>query len=151
MDQEEKDRFWMRIALAEAEKGALLGEIPVGAVVVFKDKEISRAHNQPITLVDPTAHAEILAIRKASEYQKNYRLNGCGLYVTIEPCAMCLGACIHTRIERLVFGALDPKAGAVESLFRFPENGFNHKIEIIGGILAGECGKILKDFFKKKR
>ena len=151
MDQDEKDRYWMRIALAEAGKGALLGEVPVGAVVVFKDKEISRAHNKPITLIDPTAHAEMIAIRKAAVTQKNYRLNGCSLYVTIEPCAMCLGACIHARIERIVFGAVDPKSGAVGSVFTFPKEKFNHKIEIIGGILEDECGKILKDFFKKRR
>ncbi len=141
----------MKIALAEARKGALSGEIPIGAVVVFNDDEISRAHNMPILHNDPTAHAEILAIREAASVLRNYRLNGCSLYVTVEPCIMCLGACIHARIERIVFGAFDPKAGAAGSVFNLPKDKFNHRIEIIGGILEDECGKILKDFFKKKR
>jgi tRNA(adenine34) deaminase len=151
MDQEGKDRYWMRIAIEEAKKGRALGEVPVGAVVVFKDEEVSRAHNNPIGLTDPTAHAEIIALRKAAEIKQNYRLSGCGLYVTVEPCVMCLGACIHARIDRLVFGAFDTKTGAVESVLVFPTDKFNHKIEIIGGILADECGKILRDFFKDRR
>ena len=151
MDQEKKDKYWMRIAIAEAKKGGLLGEVPVGAVLVLKDEEISRAHNSSIGYNDPTAHAEIITLRRAAEIKKNYRLNGCGLYVTVEPCVMCLGACIQARIERLVFGACDTKTGAVESVFTFPIERFNHKIEIIGGILADECGKILKDFFKERR
>lgn len=151
MDQEEKDRYWMRTAIEEARKGSLLREVPVGAVIILNDEEICRAHNNPIGLNDPTAHAEIIALRKAAEIKKNYRLNGCSLYVTVEPCVMCLGACIHARIERLVFGASDPKTGAVKSLFTFPMDKFNHKIEIICGILADECGKILKDFFMDRR
>lgn len=141
----------MKIALAEARKGALSGEIPIGAVVVFNDEEISHAHNLPIIRNDPTAHAEILAIREAARVLRNYRLNGCSLYVTVEPCIMCLGACIHARMERIVFGAFDPKTGAAGSVFTLPKDKFNHRIEIIGGILKDECGKILKDFFKKKR
>ena len=151
MDQEEKDRYWMKIAITEAKKGGLQGEVPVGAVVVFKDEEISRAHNNPIGLNDPTAHAEINVLRKASKVKMNYRLSGCSLYVTVEPCVMCLGACIHARIDRLVFGAYDKKTGAVESVFTFPIERFNHKIKIIDGILADECGKILRDFFKDRR
>ena len=145
------DEFFMRQALAEAEESMKKTEIPVGAVLVFKDKILSRAHNEAISKNDPTAHSEIVAIRKACQKKKNYRLPDCELYVTLEPCAMCLGAVVQARIRRLVFGAYDPKGGAVESIMMFPFEKLNHKVEIEGGVLAEECGKILKDFFMERR
>jgi tRNA(adenine34) deaminase len=145
------DEFFMRQALAEAQKSLKREEVPVGAVLVFEKKIVSRAHNEPIAKDDPTAHAEIIAIRKAGSKRKNYRISGSELYVTLEPCAMCLGAAVHARIRKLVFGALDPKNGAVESVMKFPLEKMNHRVEIVGGVLADECSKILRDFFKKKR
>ena len=145
------DEFFMRQALAEAQKSLEKGEVPVGAVLVLKDEVVSRAHNAPIARNDPTAHAEISALRKAASKLGNYRLPGCDLYVTVEPCAMCLGALVQARVRRLVFGAHDSKSGAVESMMTFPLERMNHRLEIIGGVLAEECGKVLRDFFKKKR
>lgn len=145
------DEFFILQALKEAEKSAKKGEVPVGAVVVSENKVLSRAHNEVIEKNDPTAHAEIMAIRKACLKRKNYRLSDCDLYVTLEPCPMCLGAAVNSRIKRLIFGAYDPKAGAVESIMKFPFDRMNHRVEIKGGVLAEECGKILKDFFKEKR
>jgi tRNA(adenine34) deaminase len=145
------DEFFMRQALAEAQKSLKKKEVPVGAVLVFEKEIVSRAHNEPIVKSDPTAHAEIVVIRKASSKRKNYRLSGCDLYVTLEPCAMCLGAAVHARIRKLVFGAIDPKSGAVESVMKFPLERMNHRVEIVGGVLADECSQILRDFFKKKR
>jgi tRNA(adenine34) deaminase len=145
------DEFFMGKALAEAEKSLEKKEVPVGAVLVSGNKILGRGHNEPILRNDPTAHAEITAIRKACLKKKNYRLLDCELFVTLEPCAMCLSALVHARVERLVFGAYDPKAGAVESMMKFPFEKTNHRIEIRGGVLADECGRILKDFFQKKR
>ena len=145
------DEFFMRQALAEAQKSLNKEEVPVGAVLVFEKEIVSRAHNEPIAKNDPTAHAEMIAFRKAGSKRANYRLSDCDLYVTLEPCAMCLGAAVHARIRRLVFGALDPKSGAVESVMKFPLERMNHRVEVVGGILADECSQILKDFFKKKR
>lgn len=145
------DEFLMRQALAEAKKSRDKSEIPVGAVLVSKDKILGRAHNETIKRNDPTAHAEIVALRRACLKRKNYRLPDCDLYVTMEPCAMCLGAAVHARIRRLVFGAYDPKGGAVESIMMFPFEKTNHQLEIKGGVLADECGEILKDFFKNRR
>ena len=145
------DEFFMDKALAEAEKSLKKKEVPVGAVLVSGNKILSRGHNEPILRNDPTAHAEITAVRKACLKKKNYRLPECELYVTLEPCAMCLSALVHARVKRLVFGAHDSKAGAVESMMKFPFDKTNHRIEIKGGVLADECGKILKDFFLKKR
>ena len=145
------DEFFMDKALAEAEKSLKKKEVPVGAVLVSGNKILGRGHNEPILRNDPTAHAEITAIRKACLKRKNYRLPDCELFVTLEPCAMCLSAAVHARVKRLVFGAHDPKAGAVESMMKFPFEKTNHRIEIKGGVLADECGKILKDFFLKKR
>ena len=145
------DEFFMGKALAEAEKSLEKKEVPVGAVLVSGNKVLGRGHNEPILRNDPTAHAEITAIRKACLKKKNYRLPDCELFVTLEPCAMCLSALVHARVKRLVFGAYDPKAGAVESMMKFPFEKTNHRIEIKGGVLADECGKILKDFFQKKR
>jgi len=148
MSAEEK---FMRIALVEARKAARAGEIPVGAVIVLRDKVLSRGHNQPIRQHDPTAHAEIVAIRRAGRQKKNYRLPGCELYVTLEPCAMCLGAVVQARMRRLVYGAADPKAGCVESIMSFPFKRTNHQPEVRAGLLAQECALLLKDFFKQKR
>ncbi len=145
------DEFFILQAQKEAEKSAKKGEVPVGAVVVSENKVLSRAHNEVIEKNDPTAHAEIMAIRKACLKRKNYRLSDCDLYVTLEPCPMCLGAAVNSRIKRLIFGAYDPKSGAVESIMKFPFDRMNHRVEIKGGVLAEECGKILKDFFKEKR
>jgi len=145
------DEFFMGKALAEAEKSLKKKEVPVGAVLVSGNKILGRGHNEPILKNDPTAHAEITAIREACLKKKNYRLPDCELYVTLEPCAMCLAALVHARVKRLVFGAQDPKAGAVESMMKFPLEKTNHRIEIKGGVLADECGKILIDFFQKKR
>ncbi len=145
------DEFFMRQALVEAEKSLKRDEVPVGAVVVSENEIVSRAHNAPIAKNDPTAHAEMLAIRKAGTKKRNYRLSGCDLYVTLEPCPMCLGAAVHARIRRLVFGAVDPKGGAVESVMKFPLERMNHSVEIVRGVLAEECGKILRDFFRIKR
>jgi tRNA(adenine34) deaminase len=145
------DEKFMRAALKEAHRAAERGEVPVGAVIVSRGKIIGRGHNKPVRRKDPTAHAEIMAIRKACTKQKNYRLADAVMYVTVEPCAMCLGAMIQARIDRLVFGALDPKAGVVQSIMAFPIDKTNHRLEITGGVLAGECGKVLHDFFKAKR
>lgn len=142
----------MRQAIAEAVRGAAEDEVPVGAVVVRDGKVIAHAHNRPIHLNDPSAHAEILALRRAGRKLGNYRLSGCTLYVTIEPCAMCAGAIAHARIERVVFGGFDPKAGACGSaltVLNHPK--LNHQVEILDGVLADECASILRAFFRRKR
>ena len=148
MSQDEK---FMHEALKEAGKAADRGEVPIGAVIVSRGMILARGHNQPIGKHDPTAHAEIVAIRKACAKKKNYRLSESALYVTLEPCAMCLGAVVQARLGRLVFGALDPKSGAVLSIMTFPMDKTNHRMEILGGVLAGECGRVLKDFFRGRR
>ena len=147
----ERDESFMRQALLEAERAMEMGEVPVGAVLVIDEHIIARGHNAAIRKSDPTCHAEIEAIRKACSIHKNYRIPGGELYVTLEPCAMCLGAAVQARIHRIVFGALDPKAGAVESVKHFPFEKTNHRIEIKKGILAEDCAKILLDFFREKR
>ena len=142
----------MRRALREAQKADVEGEVPVGAVVVQDEKIIARAHNRPLALSDPSAHAEILALRRAAKKLENYRLKGCDLYVTIEPCAMCAGAIIHARLRRVVFGTPDPKAGACGSaltVLNHPKA--NHRVEVVSGVLAEECAGILKDFFRTRR
>ena len=146
------DEKWMQIAIEEAKLAMRKNEIPVGAVLVKNDRLIAQSHNQPIKTNDPTAHAEIQLLRKAGLQLKNYRLIGSTLYVTLEPCAMCFGAMIHARIERIVFGASDPKTGVCGSCINLnKENFFNHKISITGGILKNESSKLLKLFFKSKR
>jgi tRNA(adenine34) deaminase len=145
------DEFFMRQALAEAKKASAKDEVPVGAVLVSKNRVLSRAHNLPIAKNDPTAHAEIIAIRRACSKRKNYRLPGCDLYVTLEPCAMCLGAAVQARIRRLIYGASDPKGGAVSSIMKLPLKRMNHRLEVKGGVLADECGRILTGFFLKRR
>ena len=144
--------FWMQKALEEAEKSLSKNEVPVGAVIILDGEIIGKGHNQPILKKDPTSHAEIEAIRNASEEIKNYRLNGADLYVTLEPCTMCFGAIVHSRISNIFFGASDQKSGVCGSCENLSEKKyFNHKPHITGQIMTHECSKILKDFFKAKR
>ncbi len=149
----ECDDFFMGLAIEEAEKGYLLAEVPVGAVVVGADGEIlSRAHNKPVISIDPTAHAEILAIRSASLMVGNYRLPGSVVYVTLEPCAMCVGAMLHARVRRLVFGARDPRSGAAGSVLDLTRiDCFNHRIDVTAGVAAESCARVLRRFFKERR
>ena len=146
------DEQWMRIAIEEASLAMDKNEVPVGAVLVKNDTLIAQAHNKPITKNDPTAHAEIKLLRKAGEQQKNYRLPESTLYVTLEPCTMCFGAMVHARIDRIVYGASDPKTGVCGSRMNLnEENFFNHKISITSGILEKESSELLKLFFKSRR
>lgn len=148
----ETDLNCMRAALAEANVAAEAGEVPVGAVVVSGGEIVARGRNRSETDSDPSAHAEIVALREAARAEGNYRLTGATLYVTLEPCAMCMGALVQARIERLVFGAYDPKAGAAGSAIDLSDSpSFNHRFEINGGVLAEECGAVLKTFFEAKR
>lgn len=143
---------FMREALALAAEAARAGEVPVGAVVVKDGRIIGRGYNRPISSRDPTAHAEIVALREAAAAQGNYRLPGCELYVTLEPCAMCVGAMVHARIARIVYGAADPKTGACGSIVDLPALAtFNHHGRFEGGLLADECGGILREFFAERR
>jgi len=144
---------FMNIALNEAEKAKFQNEVPVGAVIVdAKGELVASAHNMVIGLSDPTAHAEILAIRKASRILANYRLLNTSLYVTIEPCIMCMGALIHARIKRVIYGAKDPKWGAAGSLYCFADNKkLNHHPEITGDVCEKACGNLIRDFFREKR
>ena len=142
----------MRLALDLAQRGLEAGEVPVGAVVVRDGLILGRAHNTPVRLADPTAHAEIMALREAGRRLGNYRLPGATLYVTVEPCPMCCGAALHARLARVVYGAVDPKAGAVESLYRLLDDArLNHRVEAAGGVLAEECGAVLRRFFEPRR
>jgi len=142
----------MRAALLQARRAAKENEVPVGAVVVKVGRVIARAHNGPIHLNDPTAHAEILAMRRAARRIGNYRLSGCVLYVTIEPCAMCAGAAVHARMARLVYGAHDSKAGACGGALKVLNHPkLNHRVEISRGVLKEECARLLRDFFLARR
>ena len=148
----ESDIVFMREALRLAEQAAQAGEVPVGAVVVKDGQIVGRGSNAPISKHDPTAHAEIAALRDAAQYLGNYRLVGCELFVTLEPCVMCVGAMFHARIGRVVYGARDPKTGAAGSVLDlFDEARLNHHAEIQGGLLAEECGKVLSEFFALRR
>jgi tRNA(adenine34) deaminase len=148
----ESDIDLMRAALAEAEKAKVSEEIPVGAIVSLSGAIIGKGFNRTVRDCDPSAHAEVIAIREAASNQKNHRLNGATVYVTLEPCAMCVGAMIQARIQRLVFGAYDPRAGAVGSVLDLSEiKELNHRIEINGGLLEADCSSILKEFFEMKR
>ena len=147
-----EDEKWMSFALEQARKAEKEGEVPVGAILVKDDVVIARAHNKPISTNDPTAHAEIQLLRAAGEELKNYRLPGTTLYVTLEPCAMCLGAIMHARIERVVFGAHDPKTGVCGSSENFMKAScFNHKIDLASGVLEDESKQLLKNFFNSRR
>jgi len=146
------DVQWMRYALNRARQAAERGEVPVGAVLVGDGDLIAEGFNEPIAASDPTAHAEIVALRRAAASMGNYRLGGTTLYVTIEPCLMCVGAMIHARIARLVYGATEPKAGAIESAMRALDHpSLNHRFEIVGGVLADESRALLQSFFQDRR
>ena len=143
---------FMRLALAEAARARDAGEVPVGAVVVFDGRVIGTGFNHPITASDPTAHAEIVALRAASRALGNYRLTGATMYVTVEPCLMCVGAMIHARVATVVYGATEPRAGALVSMTRAHEfTGLNHRLEAIGGVLEDECRAVIQEFFKWRR
>lgn len=147
-----RDEIFMQQALSQAHNAWALGEVPVGAVVVKDGQVIATGFNQPIGTHDPTAHAEIMALRAAAEILGNYRLPGCELYVTLEPCVMCSGAMMHARLARVVFGASDPKTGACGSVINvFDQDRLNHHTEVTGGVLAEQCGALLKDFFASRR
>lgn len=148
----EQDTAWMRLAIEQAHQAESLGEVPVGAVLVIDGALIAAAFNAPISGCDPSAHAEIAVLRKAAELRKNYRLPFSTLYVTIEPCTMCMGAMIHSRVQRVVFGAREPRAGAVVSQLQLAGQPFyNHQIEVTEGVLADECGALVSTFFRAKR
>ena len=152
IDQHIADEHYMQLALTLALEAAIAGEVPVGAIVVKDGVVIGRGGNSPIDTHDPTAHAEIAALRDAAKNLGNYRLVGCSLYVTLEPCAMCTGAIQHARIARLVYGANDPKTGACGSVVNLmAEPKLNHHTEVISGVLAEECGAVLSEFFKQRR
>ena len=144
--------LWMQAALAEARAAEAAGEVPVGAVAVVEGSILARGQNRVLRDVDPTAHAEMVVLRAAAEAIGNYRLTGCELYVTLEPCAMCAGAMVHARLARLVYGASDPKAGAAGSVLAVVNHPqLNHQMEITGGVLAEECGPLLREFFRARR
>lgn len=147
-----QDSVYMLQAISQARNAQALGEVPVGAVVVRDGEVVATGFNQPIGTHDPTAHAEIMALRAAAEILGNYRLPGCELYVTLEPCAMCAGAMMHARLARVVFGASDPKTGACGSVVNlFEQERLNHHTGVAGGVLAEECGNLLKEFFAERR
>ena len=146
------DEKWMRLALAQAREAERLGEVPVGAVLVRNGELLAEGFNQPITLNDPTAHAEVVVLRKAAQLASNYRLPDSTLYVTVEPCTMCAGSLVHARVTRLVYGAQEPRAGAIASQLQVLSQPFyNHRDEVLGGVLAEECSLVMKAFFARKR
>ncbi|WP_299976174.1 tRNA adenosine(34) deaminase TadA [uncultured Pseudoteredinibacter sp.] len=152
LSQQEQDQYWMRYCLRLAEQGAQLGEVPVGAVLVQNNRLLAEAFNQPIGRCDPCAHAEILVLREGGEKLKNYRLSNTSLYVSLEPCSMCAGALVHARVERLIYGASEPKAGAIESQANFLGSDYlNHRVSCVGGVLAQEASEQLSAFFKRRR
>ncbi len=146
------DEQAMRLALAQAHNAALVGEVPVGAVILRAGQVVATGYNRPITAHDPTAHAEIVALRHAAQLLQNYRLPECELYVTLEPCAMCAMALMHARFKRVVFGASDPKSGAAGSVVDlFANQQLNHHTQLVGGVLADACGRVLREFFVERR
>ncbi len=148
----ESDERFMDLAIAEAKKAETAGEVPVGVVIVAAGAVIGRGFNQPISSNDPTAHAEIIALREAARHQRNYRLSDATIYSTVEPCTMCAGAMIHARISRLVFGTPDPKAGAAGSIYNIlTDPRLNHRVDVASGIREEECGALLREFFEKRR
>ena len=152
VDMSTQDAHWMGLALEQARQAGAAGEVPVGAVVVKDGRVIASGRNAPIVSHDPTAHAEVVALREAARVLGNYRLDGCTLYVTLEPCAMCSGAMLHARVDRVVFGAPDPRTGVAGSVLNLFDHGqLNHQTQVTGGVLAEACGQLLKDFFKPKR
>ena len=152
LSSDASDELWMQEALRCAQRALDAGEVPVGAVVVHAARIVGRGWNRNVTDCDPTAHAEIVALREAGRNVGNHRLGDCELFTTIEPCAMCAGAAVHARIRRLVYGADDPKAGAVQSILQVVNHpGLNHRMEIQGGVLAGRSAEMLQEFFRKRR
>jgi tRNA(adenine34) deaminase len=150
--QDALDEQFMKAAIGQAQIALENGDVPIGAIIVYQNQIIAKGYNQRYKLNDPTAHAEIIALTAAAEYIGNWRLHGCTIYVTLEPCPMCAGALVLARIDRLVYGCDDPKAGACGSLYNIVQDKrLNHRLEISKGILAENCSKILQDFFKKKR
>jgi tRNA(adenine34) deaminase len=148
----QEDARYVDLALVEARRAADAGEVPIGAVVVLDGRVIARAHHAPITLRDPTAHAEVLALRAAARETGNYRLERTSVYTTVEPCLMCCGALVHARVARLVYGAADPKAGAAASLYRILDDGrLNHRVEVTAGVRSEECAALLTEFFRARR
>jgi len=146
------DRNFMALAIEEARKGGESGEVPVGAVAVIDGQVVAHGHNQPIAMADPTAHAEILVLRDAARTAHSYRLEELAIYVTLEPCVMCIGAMVNARVARLVYGARDEKAGALGSVYDIGRDGMlNHRIEVTSGILAEECARTLREFFESVR
>jgi tRNA(adenine34) deaminase len=146
------DELWMEEALRAAQRALDVGEVPVGAVVVFQEKIVGLGFNRNLLDSDPTAHAEVIALRQAGAAIGNHRLSNCELFATIEPCAMCAGAMVHARIQRLIYGADDPKAGAVHSALHVLNHpALNHRMEVRGGVLAGRCAEILQVFFRSRR
>jgi tRNA(adenine34) deaminase len=146
------DKHYMKVALQQAEIAAEKGEVPVGAVLVTDDGQVFTAHNAPISLHDASAHAEMRAIRATCQAVGNYRLTGSTLYVTLEPCTMCAGAIVHARIGRVVYGASDPKTGAVDSLYHIlADERLNHQPQVTAGVMADDCGALLKRFFRQRR
>ncbi|HVY22231.1 MAG TPA: tRNA adenosine(34) deaminase TadA [Steroidobacteraceae bacterium] len=148
----EIDLHFMSRALELAREASLAGEVPVGAVIVKDNQIIAEGWNRPIATHDPTAHAEIIAMREAANALNNYRLLDCTLYVTLEPCAMCAGAMVHARVRRLVYGATDPRAGAAGTIFNIVDHAaLNHRLEVVSGVMAEECGALLRQFFQARR
>jgi tRNA(adenine34) deaminase len=146
------DELWMEEALRQARAALLAGEVPVGAVIVLEGEIVGRGHNRNLLDSDPTAHAEMVALREAGRHVGNHRLLSCDLYATIEPCAMCAGALVHARIRRLVYGAADPKAGGVHSVMQLLDHpAMNHRVRVEGGILAARCAALLQEFFRARR
>lgn len=151
-ERESLDLFWMQRALELARKAESLGEVPIGAVLVKDDQIIGEGYNSPISRHDPTAHAEIMAVRDAAQRIGNYRLLNTTLYVTIEPCVMCAGALVHARVREVVFGAAEPRTGAAGSIFEILQSPkLNHQVQVRGGVLAEQCAGLLQDFFKQRR
>lgn len=152
-DQSAIDRYWMEQAVSLAWQAERAGEVPVGAILLHQNQIIGRGHNAPILRQDPTAHAEILALRDAAQGVGNYRLPDTTLYVTLEPCCMCAGAIIHARVARVVFGAADPRSGAAGSVFDLlpSDHRFNHRTDCTGGVLRDQCASLLQDFFRRRR
>ncbi|MBT7275157.1 MAG: tRNA adenosine(34) deaminase TadA [Woeseiaceae bacterium] len=147
-----QDQHWMQLALAQAEQAAIAGEVPVGAVIIAADQKLAAAHNRTILNQDPTAHAEILVLRQAAQHQGNHRLLDTTIYITLEPCAMCVGAMIQARIQRCVYGASDPKSGAVGSVLDLSAHAkLNHSFSVAGGLFAAESATLLQTFFKARR
>jgi len=146
------DQHYMKMAIEQAGIAEENGDVPIGAVIVYKNQIIAKAYNQRQQLNDPTAHAEIIALTQAAAFMESWRLNGCTIYVTLEPCPMCAGALVLSRMDRLVYGCDDPKTGACKSLYNIVQDErLNHRLEVTSGVLANECGKLLQDFFQHRR